>query len=83
VPRSRRQRSYAHWVADDGRKCNTLGPIGGNVVVDTDRCSAEDVARTAAVFSWAWLDCEHAPASIIVVGGEYGSEGKGKYRFFT
>jgi adenylosuccinate synthase len=51
-----------------------------DVVVDTDRCGTEDLLVRAAA-QLGLLDCEHAACVDVVIGGEYGSEGKGNIAF--
>ena len=59
---------------------DTLGPMA-DVSVDTDRDGAEDVVvRVAAQLGL--LDREHAPCVDVVIGGQYGSEGKGNIAFY-
>jgi adenylosuccinate synthase len=59
---------------------DTLGPMA-DVAVDTDRDGAEDVVvRVAAQLGL--LDREHAPCVDVVIGGQYGSEGKGNIAFY-
>ncbi len=72
--------SYADVIADPTEaQVNTLGPMA-DVVVDTDRCGTEDLLVRAAA-QLGLLDCEHAACVDVVIGGEYGSEGKGNIAF--
>jgi adenylosuccinate synthase len=58
----------------------TLGPMA-DVAVDTDRDADEDVVvRVAAQLGL--VDREHAPCVDVVIGGQYGSEGKGNIAFY-
>jgi adenylosuccinate synthase len=72
--------SYADVTADPTEaQVETLAPMA-DVVVDTDRCSAEDVLVRAAA-QLGVLDGGHAACVDVVIGGEYGSEGKGNIAF--
>ena len=58
---------------------DSLGPMA-DIAIDTDRDGPDDVViRVAAQLGL--LDREHAPSVDVVVGGEYGSEGKGNIAF--
>jgi adenylosuccinate synthase len=58
---------------------DSLGPMA-DIAIDTDRDGPEDVViRVAAQLGL--LDREHAPSVDVIVGGGYGSEGKGNIAF--
>jgi adenylosuccinate synthase len=73
--------SYSDVVADSTEaQIETLGPMA-DIAIDTDRMSHEDVVvRVAAQLGL--LDREHAPTVDAVIGGSYGSEGKGNIAFY-
>lgn len=83
----RRSRAEVHEAAsDDEVMCDpteagveALGPMA-DVAIDTDRGSPGDVViRVAARLGL--LDREHAATVDVIVGGGYGSEGKGNIAF--
>lgn len=51
-----------------------------DIVIDTDRCGEEDVYVRAAGYLQL-LDCGHEPCVDVLIGGSYGSEGKGNIAF--
>jgi adenylosuccinate synthase len=58
---------------------DSLGPMA-DIAIDTDRDGPDDVAvRVAAQLGL--LDREHAPSVDVIIGGGYGSEGKGNIAF--
>src|SRR6201999_1688454 len=68
--------TYEDVMADPTEAAvDELGPMA-DISVDTDRSSEEDVLVRAAA-QLGLLDREHAPCVDVIVGGEYGSEGKG------
>jgi adenylosuccinate synthase len=58
---------------------DSLGELA-DICIDTDLNAAEDVVVRAAA-ALGLLDREHAPCVDVVVGGGYGSEGKGNIAF--
>jgi adenylosuccinate synthase len=73
--------SYDEVMADPTEaKVDSLGELA-DISVDTDRNSEEDVlVRVASQLGL--LDRRHAPCVDVLVGGEYGSEGKGNIAFY-
>jgi adenylosuccinate synthase len=72
--------SYDDVMADRTEaQVDTLGDIA-DVRIDTDHNGEEDVLVRAAA-QLGLLDREHAPCVDVLVGGEYGSEGKGNIAF--
>jgi adenylosuccinate synthase len=82
--RSRREvaeaATYAEIMADPTEaQVDSLAPMA-DIAIDTDRDGPDDVVvRVAAQLGL--LDREHAPCVDVVVGGAYGSEGKGNIVF--
>ena len=72
--------SYDDVLADPTEaKIEDLAPMA-DIAVDTDRDGPDDVVvRVAAQLGL--LDREHAPCVDVVIGGGYGSEGKGNIAF--
>lgn len=72
--------SYDEVVADETEgRVDELAPMA-DIAVDTDRDGPDDVViRVAAQLGL--LDREHAPTVDVIVGGGYGSEGKGNVAF--
>jgi len=72
--------TYDEVVSDPTEaKVDDLGPMA-DIAIDTDRDGAEDVVvRVAAQLGL--LDRGHAPTVDVIVGGGYGSEGKGNIAF--
>jgi adenylosuccinate synthase len=72
--------SYGDVRSDETeRAIEDLAPLA-DIVVNTDRDSEEDVVvRVAAQLGL--LDREHAPCVDVIVGGQYGSEGKGNIAY--
>ncbi|MGI8576278.1 MAG: adenylosuccinate synthetase [Egibacteraceae bacterium] len=72
--------TYDEVVSDPTEaQVDSLGPMA-DIAVDTDRDGPEDVVvRVAAQLGL--LDREHASSVDVIVGGEYGSEGKGNIAF--
>lgn len=72
--------SYEDVIADPTEaQVDVLAPMA-DIAIDTDRVGAEDVVvRVAAQLGL--LDREHAPTVDVVIGGSYGSEGKGNVAF--
>lgn len=73
--------SYEAVVADPTEaQVDQLAPMA-DIAIDTDRDGPDDVViRVAAQLGL--LDREHAPCVDVVVGGGYGSEGKGNIAFY-
>lgn len=73
--------SYEQVVADPTEeRVDELGPMA-DIAIDTDRDGPDDVlVRVAAQLGL--LDREHAPCVDVIVGGGYGSEGKGNIAFY-
>ena len=72
--------SYAAVVADPTEAGIDALAEMADIAIDTDRTGPEDVVvRVAAHLGL--LDREHAPTVDVVVGGGYGSEGKGNIAF--
>ncbi len=72
--------SYADVVADPTEERIDELAVMADVSVDTERDGPDDVViRVAAQLGL--LDREHAPCVDVVVGGGYGSEGKGNIAF--
>lgn len=73
--------SYDEVVADETEaRIEELAPMA-DIAVDTDRDGPNDVVvRVAAQLGL--LDREHAPCVDVIVGGGYGSEGKGNIAFY-
>ncbi len=71
---------YAKVLADPTeRAVDDLAPLA-DIVVDTDRDVADDVlVRVAAQLGL--LDRSHTPCVDVLVGGQYGSEGKGNIAY--
>ncbi|HEX3692659.1 MAG TPA: adenylosuccinate synthetase [Solirubrobacteraceae bacterium] len=68
--------SYEEVMQDPTeQQIESLGQIA-DILIDTARSSREDVLVRAAA-GLGLLDCEHAPCVDAVIGGLYGSEGKG------
>lgn len=73
--------SYAEVIADPTEfKVDELRDIA-DVVIDTDHNGPEDVVVRAAA-QLGLLDREHAACVDAVIGGSYGSEGKGNIAFY-
>lgn len=72
--------SYQEVMADPTEaQVDSLGAMA-DITIDTDRDGPDDVViRVAAQLGL--LDREHAPSVDVIVGGEYGSEGKGNIAF--
>lgn len=72
--------SYAEVIENPTEaRVDELGPMA-DIAVNTDRDGKEDVVvRVAAQLGL--LDREHAPSVDVIVGGGYGSEGKGNIAF--
>ena len=72
--------SYDEVMADPTEaQVDSLG-LMADIAIDTDRDGPDDVViRVAAQLGL--LDREHAPRVDVIVGGEYGSEGKGNIAF--
>jgi adenylosuccinate synthase len=72
--------SYEEVIADPTEaQVDSLGHMA-DILIDTDRVRAEDViVRVAAQLGL--LDREHAPCVDVILGGLYGSEGKGNIAF--
>jgi adenylosuccinate synthase len=72
--------TYDEVMADPTEaQVDSLGDMA-DIAVDTDRDGPEDVVvRVAAQLGL--LDREHAPCVDVIIGGEYGSEGKGNIAF--
>lgn len=72
--------SYDDVITDPTEAAvDSLGVVA-DIWIDTDRNSPEDViVRVAAQLGL--LDCGHAPTVDVLVGGGYGSEGKGNIAF--
>lgn len=72
--------TYEEVLADPTEaQVDALGPMA-DIAIDTDRDGPDDVVvRVAAQLGL--LDREHAPTVDVIVGGEYGSEGKGNIAF--
>jgi adenylosuccinate synthase len=72
--------SYDEVIADPTEaQVHTLAPMA-DIAIDTDRVGPGDViVRVAAQLGL--LDREHAPTVDVVIGGSYGSEGKGNIAF--
>ena len=51
-----------------------------DIVIDTDKCGEEDVVVRAAGYLQL-LDCGHEPCVDVLIGGSYGSEGKGNIAY--
>ena len=73
--------TYDEVIADPTEaQVGTLAPMA-DIAIDTDRVGADDVViRVAAQLGL--LDRDHAPTVDVVVGGSYGSEGKGNIAFY-
>lgn len=72
--------SYGDVMADETEaKVDELGPMA-DISIDTDHYGEEDVLVRAAA-RLGLLDCEHAPLVDVIIGGSYGSEGKGNIAF--
>lgn len=73
--------TYAEVIADPTEaQVHTLAPMA-DIAIDTDRIGRDDVVvRVAAQLGL--LDRDHAPTVDVVLGGEYGSEGKGNIAFY-
>jgi len=72
--------SYDEVIVDPTEaQVDDLGPMA-DIAINTDRDAEEDVVvRVAAQLGL--LDREHAPCVDVIVGGLYGSEGKGNIAF--
>jgi adenylosuccinate synthase len=72
--------TYSEVMSDKTEaQVDQLGPMA-DVTVDTDHCGEEDVlVRVAAHLGL--LDREHEPLVDVIIGGSYGSEGKGNIAF--
>jgi len=72
--------TYDDVVADPTEaQIEQLAPMA-DIAVDTDRDGPNDVITRVAA-QLGLVDREHAPCVDVVVGGEYGSEGKGNIAF--
>jgi adenylosuccinate synthase len=72
--------SYDEVMADTTEaKVDELGPMA-DIAIDTDRDGPDDVVIRIAS-QLGLLDREHAPTVDVIVGGEFGSEGKGNIAF--
>lgn len=73
--------SYAEVMADPTEaRVDELASMA-DVAIDTDRDGPEDVVTRVAAHL-GLLDREHAPVVDVLVGGGYGSEGKGNVAFY-
>jgi adenylosuccinate synthase len=73
--------SYDEVMTDPTEaQVDSLGDLA-DVTIDTDRATEEDVLVRAAA-QLGLLDREHAPCVDVLIGGEYGSEGKGNIAFY-
>ncbi|MGH8866566.1 MAG: adenylosuccinate synthetase [Actinomycetes bacterium] len=73
--------SYDDVVADPTEsRVDELGPTA-DIAIDTDRDAPPDVVTRVAA-QLGLLDREHAPCVDVIVGGGYGSEGKGNIAFY-
>jgi adenylosuccinate synthase len=72
--------SYEDVMSDPTEaNVDSLGPMA-DIAIDTDRDGPDDVVvRVAAQLGL--LDREHAPTVDVIIGGSYGSEGKGNIAF--
>jgi adenylosuccinate synthase len=71
---------YAEVMRDPTEsQVDSLGDMA-DIRVDSDLCAEEDVLVRAAA-QLGLLDREHAPSVDVVIGGLYGSEGKGNIAF--
>lgn len=75
-----KEATYEEAMADETEaQVESLGPMA-DIAIDTDRIDPDDVVvRVAAQLGL--LDREHAPTVDVVIGGSYGSEGKGNIAF--
>lgn len=72
--------TYEEVLADPTEQAiEDLAPMA-DIAVDTDRDAPDDVVTRVAA-QLGLLDREHAPCVDVVVGGGYGSEGKGNIAF--
>src|SRR4051812_8167924 len=72
--------SYQDVIADPTEaRIGEMAPMA-DIAIDTDRVGPEDVVIRVAS-QLGLLDREHAPTVDVVVGGSYGSEGKGNIAF--
>lgn len=62
--------------ASDARECAPMAKIA-DVVIDTDRCSAPDVFSRVLARTEQVRPLTASPLVDVLVGGQYGSEGKG------
>jgi adenylosuccinate synthase len=72
--------TYAEVVADPTEAAVNDLAVHADIVIDTDLCGAEDVFVRAAGYLQL-LECSHEPCVDVLVGGSYGSEGKGNIAY--
>jgi adenylosuccinate synthase len=73
--------TYEDVMADPTeRAVDDLAPMA-DIAIDTDRDAPDDVVTRVAA-QLGLLDREHAPCVDVIIGGGYGSEGKGNIAFY-
>jgi adenylosuccinate synthase len=72
--------SYADVMDDPTEAAVDDLAAQADIVIDTDLCGGEDVFVRAAGYLQL-LDCGHEPCVDVLIGGSYGSEGKGNIAY--